>query len=133
MFFDLFFDKYLVGKDDFATPYNLHFNSQLFNDVPLHLTMQPMITGESADNVTVTKLSKVDKSASLMQAIEARYNERIKPTVGYKFSAYDFSYRVTSNINTQQNMINEASISILEEIKNNVQLLTNYTLKRVDL
>ena len=68
-----------------------------------------------------------------MQAIEARYNERIKPTIGYKFSDYAFSYRVTANIDTQQNMINEASISILEEIKNNVQLLTNYTLKRVDL
>jgi hypothetical protein len=133
MFFDLFFDKYLVGKDDFATPYTLDFNSQLFNDVPLHITMQPMITGESVTTVAVTKLSKVEKSASLMQAIEARYNERIKPTIGYKFSDYAFSYRVTANIDTQQNMINEAAISILEEIKNNVQLLTNYTLKRVDL
>jgi hypothetical protein len=133
MFFDLFFDKYLVGKDDFATPYNLHFNSQLFNDIPLHLSMQPMITGENADNVAVTTLSKVERSADLIHAIEARYNERIKPTVGYKFSAYDFSYRVTANINTRQNMINEAAISILEEVKNNVQLLTNYTLKRVDL
>ncbi|WCT13128.1 hypothetical protein [Mucilaginibacter jinjuensis] len=133
MFFDLFFDKYLVGKDDFATPYVLNFNSQLFNDVPLHISMQPMITGESADSVAVTKLSKIEKSADLMHAIEARYNQRIKPTVGYKFSAYDFTYRVTANIDTRQNMINEAAISILEEIKNNVQLLTNYTLKRVDL
>ena len=133
MFFDLFFDKYLVGKDDFSSPYKPNFNSQIFNDVPLDLTIQPMIISESPDTVEITRLSKLNKDADLLNQIEARYNERIKPSVGYKFSTYDFSFRTNVSISTKENLINEAGMTITEEIRNNVQVLTSYTLKRVEL
>lgn len=133
LFFDLFFDKYLIDPNSFNNNYPMVLNSQLFNGIKLHLQMSSHILQETNDKIEVRKISELDKKNLQTEELVSRYNEQYRPIIGYKFSEFDFSYRTRITYNKEQNLIENADVSIIERVKNNVQLLIKYNLKRIEL
>jgi len=67
-----------------------------------------------------------------MKNIVRLYDERIKPMVQFSFSEYNFSYRETLIWNKKENVLQESHVTAIEEVKNNIQLLIDFKLKRFE-
>lgn len=132
LFFEIFFDKYLVGKEDFK-PYNRRFGSQLFEGNIMTFNFDQKIRSEAPGLVEIQRRSVMDKSKTNFPAIEKMYDERYKQIVGFKFTYFDLDFQGDVILNTDETIVEKAHYTITEEVKNNVQLVINYELKRVDL
>lgn len=64
--------------------------------------------------------------------LEKQYDNKFKPIVKYRFSEYNFSVRERCIINTDENWIESSDITIIEEVKNNVQVLIDYKLRKIE-
>lgn len=132
LFFDLFFDRYLVNLSEVYKPYILNYNSQLFEgiSVPLHISSE--IVFEKPLFVELKKQSKIDINEVNISAVKKQYDQKFQPIVGYKFSSYDFQYQVRQIINTELSLIEETDVFIMEEVKNNVEVIIDYKLRRIE-
>ncbi|MBC9795074.1 hypothetical protein [Sinomicrobium weinanense] len=131
LFFDLFFDKYLVGNENFGD-YIRTYHSQLFDGYGVGLDFSQDILAESPKEVKVRKVSTLDKTKLDIAFLEKQYDTKFKPMVKYKFSEYNFSVRETSTINTEDHWIEESNVTMIEEVKNNVQVLIDYKLRKIE-
>lgn len=132
LFFDLIFDKYLVENEiDYA--YDKYFISNLFDYRKLLLHMGQLITVDSPDLVTITRTGVLDHKSLDRDMLVKQYDEKFKPYVDFKFSTYDYRFSQSYTIDTKQNVITSADISITEEVKNNVQINITYEIKLVEL
>jgi hypothetical protein len=133
LFFDLFFDKYLVTKENLFDPYKREFNSQLFEGVKIELSFKQDILQETHDGFKVKKTGKIKKDKLDISAIESIYNEKYKPNIHYKFSEYDFIVIDNTVMSTGNNYwIEQSDISIIERVKNNIDILVDYKLKKIE-
>jgi len=132
LFFDLFFDRYLVNLSEVFKPFTLNYHSQLFEGiaVPLHISSE--IIFEQPEFVEIKKQSKMNISEINIGEVKKQYDQKFQPIVGYKFSSYDFQYQVRQIINTAQSLIQEADVFIMEEVKNNVEVIIDYKLRRIE-
>ncbi|RNL55855.1 hypothetical protein [Pedobacter jejuensis] len=132
LFFDLFFDRYLVNLSEVYKPFTLGYNSQLFEgiSVPLHISSE--IVFEKPLFVELKKQSKIDVNEVDISTIKKKYDQKFQPIVGYKFSSYDFQYQVRQIINTELSLIEETDVFIMEEVKNNVEVIVDYKLRRIE-
>lgn len=131
MFFDVFFDKYLTSEN-FLDNYSRTYYSQLFDGYGVNLHFNQDILAESPNQVEVRKVSSFSKSDLDNGFLEKQYDFKFKPIVKYKFSEYNFSVRERSIINTKDRWIEQSDITIIEEVKNNVQVLIDYKLRKIE-
>lgn len=132
LFFDIVFDKYLVSNE-VDDAYEKTFISNLFDMRHSLISVGQFITIESPEAMVVKRTGKLnDKTLDANFMIE-QYDQKFKPYVGFKFSEYDYRYTQNTTINTKENIITKAELTITEEVKNNVQIVVNYELKQVDL
>ncbi len=131
LFFDVFFDKYLVN-DNFLDDYSRTFYSQLFDGYAVKLNFTQNILSESPSDVAIRKVSSFSKSDLDNEFLEKQYDNKFKPIVKYRFSEYNFSVRERCIINTDENWIESSDITIIEEVKNNVQVLIDYKLRKIE-
>ena len=132
LFFDLFFDKYLVTNQGLFEAYSRRFYSQLFEGVSLNLNFKQNIMSESENGVAVSKVGELEKDSYNKNFLENAYDQKFKPIVHYKFSEFNFSYREKCFLNTKEQWIENAEVTIKEEVKNNVQILIDYKLKKIE-
>ncbi|MFD1603399.1 hypothetical protein ACFSJW_12235 [Flavobacterium artemisiae] len=131
LFFDVFFDDYLVSKDIFE-PYTRKYYSQLFDGYETLLDFKQDILSESPSTVEIRKVSQIDKQKLNNDFLERKYNEKFRPMIKYKFSEFNFSVRERVTIDTEENWINQSEITIIEEVKNNIQVLITYKLTKIE-
>ncbi|WBV60079.1 LysM domain-containing protein [Chryseobacterium camelliae] len=132
LFFDLFFDKYLVSKDNLFDSFNKKLNSQLLENIPVELKFRQDILSETEDTVTVRKVGELNKNSLNIDGLKKSYEERYLPIVGYKFSEYNFSMREHTILDVTNQWIEDSEVTIIEEVKNNVQILISYKLKKIE-
>lgn len=132
MFFDVFFDKYLVNSEDKFEPYTRKFYSQLFLGEIIDLHIKQDLLRETEDKILVRKVSTIDKEVHKSKHLEKQYNEKYKPVIQYRFSEYNISYRERIVYDEATAWLESAEITIIEEVKNNIQLLVNYKLKKIE-
>ncbi|QNN40660.1 hypothetical protein [Pedobacter roseus] len=132
LFFDLFFDRYLVNLSEVYKDYTLNYNSQLFEDVSVPLHVSSEIVFEKPEFVEIKKQSKIDLKEIDISSIKKQYDQKFQPIVGYKFSSYDFQYQVRQVINTDLSLIEETDVFLAEEVKNNVEVVVDYKLRRIE-
>lgn len=132
MFYEVFFTEHLVGGKDFTKSYSKMFYSTLFNNEETILNFTASILEDSDDILKVRKVSKMNASNLNMDKIVALYDERYKPMVKYNFSEYNYSFRETFIWNKKENILQESHITMIEEVKNNIQLLMDFKLKKVE-
>ena len=132
MFFDLFFDKYLVRQEGLFDPYVRVFYSQLFDGQPVPVRMEQLITAETPDTATVNKVGRMIAAKVDLPAMVKMYDQKYKPVIQYKFSEFDLSYKERYVLNTRDRLIETAEVHLMEEVRNNVQVYIHYTLKRIE-
>ena len=132
MFFDVFFDKYLVNSENKFEPYTRKFYSQLFLGEIIDLHIKQDLLRETEDKILVRKVSTIDKEIHKSKHLEKIYNEKYKPVIQYRFSEYNISYRERIVYDEATAWLESADITIIEEVKNNIQLLVNYKLKKIE-
>ncbi|KQO20391.1 hypothetical protein ASF10_17060 [Flavobacterium sp. Leaf82] len=133
LFYQLFFDKYLVVKKDLFEPYKRPFYSQLFSGIALELDFRQDILSESEDEIAIRKVGNLSRKNYNAAQLEQMYNDTYKPLIKYKFSEFSFSYRERSIINTKDQWIESAEVTMIEQVKNNIQIVVEYKLKKIDL
>lgn len=130
MFFDVYFNKYLVDAADKLDSYKTFFRSQLFEGQKTEIEIRQDIIRQDEDVTTVRKVSEtISKN---VQRAEELYNLRYKPMIGYQFSSYEVSYRERSSYNTQKNFLEELDVTIIEQIVNNLELKIHYTVRKIE-
>ncbi|MET4084063.1 hypothetical protein ABIB40_004037 [Pedobacter sp. UYP30] len=131
LFFDVFFDRYLVNNEMQLDAYRRTFLSQLFDGHPVELDMIPFIMHETPETVTISETGKINKGKLDLDGIEKIYDTKYKPIIQYKFSEFDFKYTAKTVFNTKDNLIETAQVNIQEEVTNNVSVLISYSLKKL--
>jgi hypothetical protein len=134
LFFDLYFDKYLVTKDNNFEPFVRTFNSHLFEGVSVNLNFKQNVTNESPDTYAISKKSSINKGSINLSAMEEMYDKKYRPAIHYKFSDYDYTFFENSIINTsgEMNQIEESNVFMSESVKNNLQVLIDYKLRKIE-
>jgi hypothetical protein len=132
MFYELFFTKHLLGNKDFLQKYSKTYYSTLFDKEEIVLHFTPAVLEETEEILKIRRVSELDYSSLNINKIISLYNERIKPMVQFNFSEYNFSYRETFIWNKKEGVLQESHVTVIEEVKNNVQLLIDFNLKRVE-
>ena len=131
-FFEVFFDEYLVHKDFSLLPYTLNYFSQLFEQVQLVVGMQQKIERQTPDTIQIQRTSALNRGSLDLKRMEEIYDLKFKPEIGYKFSTFDFKQNSTILINTADQLIDAAEVTIEESVKNNVELIVTYKLRRIE-
>ncbi|OCA70271.1 LysM peptidoglycan-binding domain-containing protein [Chryseobacterium arthrosphaerae] len=132
MFFDAFFDKHLVNAEDKLEPYKRKFYSQLFLGEIIDLHIKQDLLRETESKILIRKVSSIGKEIQHSDRIQKQYEEKYKPVIHYRFSEYNISYRERVVYDEEQEWLEHADITVIEEVKNNVQLLVNYKLQKIE-
>jgi hypothetical protein len=132
MFFDIFFNKYLVDTVDKTVSYERNFYSQLFLEEKINLKINQEVLSETDGVLKVRKLSSFDDSIKNSISIKKQYEEKYQPIIHYKFSEFNTNFSETSSYDTEEGWLKESELHILEEVKNNIQLVVNYSLKKIE-
>lgn len=130
-FFDLFFDRYLVNSYIDTAPYSKQYCSQLFNNKPVQMNGTRKVIHETPMAITIVKEVKLDKKNTSMVEFENLYNQQYKPTVGYKFSDYNFEHKTEIILNPVERIVEAATMVINENVQNNIELFIDYKLRRI--
>lgn len=132
MFFDLFFDSYLVTDTVDTSAYTRRLYSQLFEGLPVDLDFERSVLTEAPDTITMNKEGQVRRKTYDRGKLESLYDAKYKPMIHYKFSEYDYSYQESCIVDTQARLLNYADVLIKEAVRNNIELITDYKLKRIE-
>lgn len=132
LFFDLFFDKYLVSENEIFEPYSRIYYSQLFDDQIVSVDYVQSVNSESYDKVNINRNGNLDLNSFNEEKLIQIYNEKFKPLVQYKFSNFNVKYTEHYILNTVTKWIELSEVTIIEEVKNNVEIITDYKLRKID-
>ncbi len=129
LFVNTFFDKYLVTDKNLFDPYKRVFNSQLFEDIAVELDFTQEILKESPNMVLIQRKSKMNKDTLPLSQIKETYEKKFQPTIQYKFSDYNYSMVEKYVINTKYNFIVQSDVLFIEEVTNNLEVVTDFKLR----
>lgn len=134
IFFDVFFDKYLLGKKIENKIYNKTFYSYLFDTLPITIQLSQSITTDKETgfcqiNNYITKDDQSRKDVD-MNRIREIYKQRYQPTIKYSFTKYNYNFN-TKVILDNDNLPTIIEVSIVEEIENNIELVVVYKIHKL--
>lgn len=132
IFYDLIFGRYLLGKDNFD-PFEKNYLSNLFPQALVLLKVAPIIKQKNENTINVKQVGVLDKKSIDVDGFNRFYNDNYKPQVGYSFSTYNYSVISNYEYDIIDHIINEADVTITEEVKNNIEVIIDYRLKRIEL
>lgn len=132
MFFEVIFNKHLVNASDKMEEYRRNVYSQLFEGEIVELKIKQDLLRESEDQILVRKVSSITDATKDSAILEKKYDEKFKPILKYKFSEYNASFRERVVYNDKINLPEEGEVTIIEEVKNNIQLLVNYNYRKIE-
>lgn len=132
MFFDLFFDKYLVSNKGLFDPFTRTAYSQLFEGLPVQLNFRQDIIGETPQTINLRKVSEMQDGGYDIESFKKIYTEKFLPLVKYKFSEFKLSCRENSTYDLVDRWITKSDVTIIEEIKNNVKIMITYKLTKIE-
>ncbi len=131
-FFDLFFDKYLVSDDLDVKNRDKLYYSQLFDRLPLQLNVVESIISETQSLIGVKKDATLDRKNSDMSHFAKIYDFKYKPKIGYKFDNYNFEHHSQMNYDLRNNILQDAWMTISEDVTNNIEVFVDYKIRRVN-
>ncbi len=121
IFFNTFFDYYLVHSQKFESDLTMRYRSQLFEDVITTLAVSQKIIQETPEIVSISKFG-TPKGTVDIESILRQYNEKYRPIIDYQFSEYNIKYNAQIGFNTIMNCIEYAEIHMGECVNNNVEM-----------
>lgn len=130
LFYDLFFDEYLVRNEVNLEDSSRPFYSQLFEGESAVLNFKKKILNENENQIQYEKVGELNNNES--SKYEQLYNVKYKPLVKYKYSSYNVRVSEIILLDKINRWIMQANVSITEEVKNNVELTVDYKLRKIE-
>lgn len=134
LFFDVFFDKYLVRKSIENTITGRTFYSMLFNQTPVKVALsQTTVTDKETGLLTISQyITNENQKRKDFDSdyIRKMYEQYYRPVLKYGFTYYNFNFESKTVLGTD-NLPDEIKINLVEEIENNVEILVVYKIRRL--
>ncbi|WP_455970674.1 hypothetical protein [Bacteroides congonensis] len=134
LFFDVFFDKYLVGKKVENEIVGRTFYSMLFNQMPIKVAISQTAAIDKdsklftiSNYITNENQRRKDYDANFVRKM---YEQYYQPIVKYDFTYYNLNFDSKIVIGTD-NLPDEINVNLVEEIENNVEILVVYKIRRL--
>ncbi|RAJ31879.1 hypothetical protein [Pedobacter cryoconitis] len=131
-FFELFFSAYLISDKLAVKNETKLYYSQLFDRLPVELDILATIVNETPDTINILKDATLNRENLNLSAFVKIYDERYKPRIGYKFDEYSFEHHTQVSYNLKDNLLADATMNIVETVKNNIEVFVDYKLMRID-
>lgn len=131
-FFELFFSAYLISDKLAVKNETKLYYSQLFDRLPVELDILATIVNETPDTINILKDATLNRENLNLSAFVKIYDERYKPRIGYKFDEYSFEHHTQVSYNLKDNLLADATMNIVEMVKNNIEVFVDYKLMRID-
>jgi hypothetical protein len=130
LFFHIMFRAFQGGN---LNDYDLNQMSQVFPNINLNTHVVKSLVRED-DEVEVYRLvGSLNKNNIPSGALEKMYDEIYKPMIKYSFTEFDYIYRINYTVEKKSGFLLEGRAAISEKIKNNYEILTEFTIKKVEL
>ena len=134
LFFDVFFDKYLVRGDFENCKFERTFHSFLFDQTPIETTLTQAVSTDKE-----TGLKKISRYISfddqrLMRVVRHHimniYRERYQPIIKYNFTQYNYEF-YHDILLADDGLPQDIKVNIIEEVRNNIEMLVTYQIRRL--
>jgi len=133
IYFKEIFGQYLIKNfDDFN---NEHFktHSNFFPDIYVLGTLEYKGVEEDDHVIRFSKELNLNWDEINEHDMIKSYNKNYKPKLKYSFSEYEYCYSSRYVISKKDMLIEDLSVNISEEVKNNISNTINFNLKRIKL
>ncbi|WP_128331957.1 LysM domain-containing protein [Apibacter sp. HY039] len=119
-----------VGEE--LEDYTLTQYSQLFPNLELTTHVVKSKVKEEEGITTYRLVGSLDRTYLSEEELKQRYDELYKPMIKYNYTEFNYIYRITYSINAD-NLLLQAQGSLCEKIKNNFEVITEYTIRKMEL
>ena len=122
--------KALSNKEE---PFVLQQASQIFPNMVLEVEVKRITIGEEGATKTYKLVGKLNKEKLSNEELINLYDKHYKPLLGYSFTEFEFTYSILYTVEAKSNIPIDASVVILEKVKNNFELTTQYKIESVEV
>lgn len=122
-----------VFNDDKNEEYSFTQMSQIFPEISLKINILRSVVSDNENTQTFRIVGSLDDSSFNKNSIKSLYEKLYQPIIKFSFTEFDFVYRITYEIEKENNVLLNASVSIKESVKNNYDVITKYELRKVEL
>ncbi len=113
--------------------YELTQRSQIFPGITLNTHVTKSLVKEDDETEMYRLVGTYNRNSASDDVLAKMYDEIYKPMIRYGFTEFDFIYRIHYTVDKKSGLLTEGKAAISEKVKNNYELSTEYTLKRVEL
>lgn len=130
IFFNTFFDYFLVHTQKFESDLTMNYHSQLFKDIVIPLPVNQKILRETPESVVIRKIG-IPQGDINTDEIKNQYDEKYRPAIDYQFSEYQINYDAQIEFNTAKKYIEYVDIRMNENVKNNIAMDISCRIRRI--
>lgn len=130
LFFHIIFRAFMGNK---LPDYGLSQISQVFPGIMHNILVTKSLVKEDDETEMYRLVGVYDRNDNSHETLEKMYDEIYKPMIKYGFTEFDFIYRIHYTIEKKSGLLTEGKAAISEKIKNNYEISTEYSIKRVEL
>lgn len=134
LFYDVFFDKYLLGRKLEEEKFEQTFYSFLFDQTPIKTSLtQELSTDEETGLKKISRYISADDQRTKFvneYGIMKTYKERYQPIIKYSFTQYNYEF-YHDILLADDGLPQEIKVNIIEEVKNNIEILVTYRIHRL--
>ncbi len=129
LFYHVLFKDYRPSN----TNDSLFFLSQIFHDVSLEVPIVHTKALEEEDALIYRSVGELNREKINRNEMIRQYDAIYKPVIKYNFTEYDYEYRIRRKIDRKTGIITSARAILIESVKNNYELISQFDLKQIPL
>lgn len=130
-FYSIFFGQHLVSDQLCVGNDIIPCASRLFPDNKFSLETQRKSEVQEDGTLLLECSGKNASDSRFDETIRKEYDEKIKPLIQYSFTQYNINFTQQSWINQAERCLQKGSLSVIEEVTDNVTLSVDLQIRRL--
>lgn len=130
-FYSIFFGQHLVSDELCVGNDIIPYASRLFPENKFSLETQQKSEVQEDGTLLWECSGKNTSDSRFDETIRKAYDEKIKPLIQYSFTQYNINFTQQSWINQAERCLQKGSLSVIEEVTDNVTLSVDLQIRRL--
>lgn len=130
-FYSIFFGQHLVSDQLRVGDDIIPYASRLFPENKFSLETQRRSEVQEDGTLLLECSGKNASDSRFDETIRKEYDEKIKPLIQYSFTQYNINFTQQSWINQAERCLQKGSLSVIEEVTDNVTLSVDLQIRRL--
>ncbi len=130
-FYSIFFGQHLVSDELCVGNDIIPYASRLFPENKFSLETQRKSEVQEDGTLLWESSGKNTPDSHFDETIRKAYDEKIKPLIQYSFTQYNINFTQQSWINQAERCLQKGSLSVIEEVTDNVTLSVDLQIRRL--